>query len=247
VLALALVGTFQPEINANTKAMYTHMNKKFGMTHIPIHERVVELQKYKTKRLHDLRSAIEEQESELMSFTPVIDSKSRMIADRQRNSDIRASKEILNAAQSQSQSQNYNVQTVESGVGRDRGVDIADRLLEEARAVKIRKQELTIKLEQEQTEKFKPIGTSIGSNKLAQKNLFVGATFSQRQAMYDNIVTKKEQERIRNECNITSKWFQPNIGKSNDIIAQCKPERIVETIQERTERLYRTCNDYPIL
>jgi hypothetical protein len=224
--------TFQPRINPNTKAMYDHMDKRYGMQHVPIHERIGELQKYKNKRLHDLRAAIEEQQQEEMPFAPAIDTKSRQMANRQRKSDTMAA-----AQYGGDKSVTYD----ENGDPQE--IDVADRLLEEARQSKLRKQQLVQRLEREQAERDMPIGPSTGSTMIAQSNAFVGATFAQRQQMYENMLARKDQERQRAECESTSTWFQPNIGKSRDIIAEARPEQVVETANERTERLYRTDNE----
>ena len=33
-------------------------------------------------------------------------------------------------------------------------------------------------------------------------------------------------------------WYNPDIGRSEEIIAQCKPIRIIETVKERTQRMH---------
>jgi hypothetical protein len=133
--------------------------------------------------------------------------------------------------------------TREDSRGQMKDMDIADRLLEEAKAVNFRKQQLAQKLEREQLERDAPLGPSQGSSDLARSNHFVGASFAQRQQMYENILARKDQDRQKRECEVSAEWFKPDIGNSRDIVAACRPQQVVESANERTERLYRTDNE----
>ena len=211
--------TFQPLINPNTKAMFEKQEKQFGIEHVPIHERVADLQKFKNKRLHDLRAAVEESEEQTLTFAPSIDARSRQLADRGRQSE-RAIGEEKNGANTAP-------------------IDVADRLLGEGRAMENRKRELIVKLEQQQAVEHAPAAPSNGTKHLAQRSEFVGASFAQRQALYQEVVEKRAQERLRADADATAEWFQPQIGKSEEIVAASRPDQFVETAAERINRLYR--------
>ena len=219
--------TFQPTINPNTKAMFDRQEKQFGLEHVPIHERVADLQKYKTKKLHDLRSAVEESESETLTFAPVIDAHSRQLADRGRKADQDAAEALSEDADN---AHGHNKAT---------NMDVADRLLEEGRAAEVRKRDLAARIEREQAEINAPRALSTGSRNIAQSSEFVSASFAQRQALYQNVLNRKSQERRKIEADATAEWFQPNIGKSEEIVAASRPHQFVETSKERIKRLYK--------
>jgi len=213
--------TFQPLLNPNTKALFERQEKQYGLEHVPIHERVADLQKFKNKRLHDLRAAVEESEEQTLTFAPSIDARSRLLADRNRQADRTAA--------------------MANDPGRAGGpsMDVADRLLEEGRASDIRKRQLVAKMEREQAEENAPAAPSAGTKNLAQRSGFVGASFAQRQALYQEAVEKRAQDRQKADADATAEWFQPQIGKSGEIVAASRPDQFVETTAERINRLYR--------
>ena len=214
--------TFQPLLNPNTKALFERQEKQYGLEHVPIHERVADLQKFKNKRLHDLRAAVEESEEQTLTFAPSIDARSRVLADRNRQAD-------RTAAISEDEGRARN-----AGTG-----DVADRLLEEGRASDMRKRQLMTKWEQEQATENAPATLSAGTMNLAQRSGFVGASFAQRQALYQEAVETRAQARQRADADATAEWFHPQIGKSEEIVAASRPDQFVETSSERINRLYR--------
>ena len=56
---------------------------------------------------------------------------------------------------------------------------------------------------------------------------------------YQEVVEKRAQERLRADADATAEWFQPQIGKSEEIVAASRPDQFVETAAERINRLYR--------
>ena len=288
---------FQPEITAEARDRYAKLKKDYGVAHVPIHERVGELQKFKQKRLQDLRAAREEEEGRTNTYNPSIDKKSREIADRRRkeeemkrrvaledaiarkeggeeevagdaaalgtNSSHRMNKFSSAIAHALVDSNNENngpandaldsttaaamsgffhdskrdAETRETDFKNAVNEDVESRLMKEGRATEMKMMYLQVMRERELAEQSKQAKASKGTEKLAAQSSFVGASFAERQRMYRDKVQQRQAQRQMRVEQTTSQWFNPKIGKSALVVAAAKPERLVETKDERVERL----------
>ena len=297
--ARAAEHSFQPVITTGTSKHYDKLKKDYGVDHIPIHERIGELQKVKQKRMQDLRAALEEDEGRTYTFNPSIDKKSRELADRRRKEDEKHRlAELQRAAFEQQQRQddelisekghsrghkprhmgsfssavhsamvdsnNDNKGPSNSGLGdatqaalerffseegeksvEQREADlqaavteeVSDRLLKEGRATDMKMMYLQVMREREIEEQCKPAGLSKGTTRYIEESPFVGASFAERQRMYQEKVKQRQMHRQEQVEEKTRKWFHPHIGSATRVVAASNPKMLVESKTERTERL----------
>jgi hypothetical protein len=274
------------------------------VAHVPIHERVAELQKFKQKRLQDLRAAREEEEGRTNTYNPHIDKKSREIAERRKREEEARRRVALEEAVSRVEgadadgagggdttqavnrtaasssshrmnrfssaiahalvdSNNSNNGPANAALGsttaaamtgffhdsneeaaiRDReytnavSEDVESRLMKEGRATEMKMMYLQVMREKELEEQTTQAKASRGTEKLAAQSEFVGASFAERQRMYREKVQQRQAHRQMRVEQTASQWFNPKIGKSTAVLAAAKPERVVETKEERVQRL----------
>ncbi len=294
--------SFQPAITSQASKHYEKLKKEYGVDHVPIHERIGELQKVKQKRMQDLRAALEEDQGRSNTFNPHIDKKSREIAERRRKEDEnarlaelqrvameeqrRSEEEMLGSEGGQGHSKGHRAHKMSpfssaihaamvdsnndnkgpsnSGLGNatqaalerffgeeedtallDKGKDLhaavqedaPSRLLKEGRATEMKMMYLQVMREREIEEQCKPAPVSKGSAAIAEESLFVGASFAERQKMYQEKVKQRQMHRQAQAEASAAKYFHPNTMRATRVVAASNPKLLVETKSERDTRL----------
>ena len=299
-MAKAVQYPFSPQLLPSSQQKIEELSNKYGDTHVPIHERIGEMQKFKTKRLQDLSAAVEENQRKVLTFAPKIDPKSAEMAARKRQADDRLESMqthgndnamLLAQSTAMNPSDNVNIgydvttkelahplnkfnraiqsalvdsdnndasrpannELINSTATRiaefDKGghptvvdrksIDVATRLTNEGKLMHRKATHRIMQRDMEQAKAHAQKGVSKGTAKIAQGSEFVGATFAQRQQMYKDKIHNKQKERLKEAERASQDWFNPSIGKSDDIIAATHPEMVVETPEERAQRLYK--------
>lgn len=299
--ARAAEHSFQPAITSQASKHYEMLKKEYGVDHVPIYERVGELQKVKQKRMQDLREALEEEEGRSNTFNPSIDKKSREIAERKKRENENARAMALHQAAMVEQkkeeqdllgesedkpahrahrmspftsaihaamvdSNNDNKGPSNGGLGnatqaalerffgeeddstmeqKEKDLqaavteDAPSRLLKEGRATEMKMMYLQVMREREIAEQCKPAAVSKGSTAIAEESAFVGATFAERQKMYQEKVKQRQLHRQARTEATAANFFHPNTRRATRIVAASKPRMLVETKEERSTRLSR--------
>ena len=111
--------------------------------------------------------------------------------------------------------------------------DVESRLLKEGRATEMKMMYLQVMREKELEEQTKQAKSSKGTEKLAEKSKFVSASFAERQRMYKEMVEQRQAQRSMKVEQAAAKWFNPQIGNATSVLAVSKPDRIIETKDER--------------
>merc|ERR1711871_222001 len=109
--------------------------------------------------------------------------------------------------------------------------------LKEGRATEMKMMYLQVMREKELEEQTKQAKSSKGTEKLAEKSKFVSASFAERQRMYKEMVEQRQAQRSMKVEQAAAKWFNPQIGNATSVLAVSKPDRIIETKDERVHRL----------
>ena len=115
--------------------------------------------------------------------------------------------------------------------------DAPSRLLKEGRATEMKMMYLQVMRERELAEQCKPAAISKGSAAIAEESAFVGATFQERQKMYQEKVKQRQLRRQAQTEADAAKFFRPNTHGANRIVAASNPKMLVETKDERVTRL----------
>lgn len=149
--------TFQPTLNG----------KKSVDSHVPIHQRVVDLQRQKQRNLHQLRDNIEKEQTDL-SFKPKIAPRSSSLA-KERNSKYSADDSLLPSFRSITSTQDAIKELTQS----DHSNSVVNRLLSEGKRLQRRKQQLFMEREEEMFNECQKTSMSKGTQILARKSPLV--------------------------------------------------------------------------
>ena len=115
--------------------------------------------------------------------------------------------------------------------------DAPSRLLKEGRATEMKMMYLQVMREREIADQCKPAVVSKGSAAIAEESSFVGASFAERQKMYQVKVKQRQMHRQAQAEASAAKLFHPNTRRATRVVAASNPKMLVETKDERTTRL----------
>jgi hypothetical protein len=150
--------TFQPTIITKKSA---------DNSHVPIHQRVVDLQRQKQRNLHQLRDNIEKEQTDLI-FKPKLTPKSSSLA-KERNSRYSVDDNMFPSFRSIASTKDAIRELTES----DANTSVVDRLLSEGKRLQRRKQELFMEREEELFNECQKSALSKGTQILARKSPLV--------------------------------------------------------------------------
>jgi len=225
--------TFTPSIAPKTNLLIKDREGNYK----PIHERVADIQRCKTRMLLELQQGFEVDQGKHLTFAPKIDQKSRLLAQkRYESSGIGGAAAAAGGGggggEDVAASLDYSTNSLrfsatggggigEVGGGGAMSMSVGDRLLDEGRRAARRMQKLAADYEREQMEEMvlKPVCSSKGgfNSQLAKKSIYVAASFDERQEMYKARVQQQAAARRKEEEDKGESWFKPNIGRSEQI------------------------------
>ncbi|GMG16203.1 unnamed protein product [Phytophthora fragariaefolia] len=211
--------TFKPKINPTSKSMFNMMDYK------PIHHRVSDLQRAKAEYIERIREQLDLEECGPLSFTPMINPKSREIAHNKL-----AEREV----------DAY----IHERVGKPRTQKVTERLAEDADAAAERRLATQEYFDMLNEQPFAPKISETSKRIVEQKPEFK-MDFVARQQYFQSRDQEK-MEALEGFCGMNyaqgeQLTFKPDIGNAEGVLKQLRPDRCVETNQQKLYRL--TYND----
>ena len=200
--------SFTPEINAYSKILMDKYEQK------PIYERNEDFEKQKTNNIIKIRQEIEKEQKERCK--PKINSKSRKIAQMQRNN---GEYEEYEDVYERLYRENINKDTKNLGTRDMKECTFAP--------------------------KVNPISNLLVSNNGQNYNNNLDdyegynenmKDFLERQKMYEDLKKKKLEKNQKNNKDYT---FKPEINSNSDLLVKCNPERLGEKNLDKYSRLYQ--------
>ena len=200
--------SFTPEINAYSKILMDKYEQK------PIYERNEDFEKQKTNNIIKIRQEIEKEQKERCK--PKINSKSRKIAQMQRNN---GEYEEYEDVYERLYRENINKDTKNLGTRDMKECTFAP--------------------------KVNPISNLLVSNNGQNYNNNLDdyegynenmKDFLERQKIYEDLKKKKLEKNQKNNKDYT---FKPEINSNSDLLVKCNPERLGEKNLDKYSRLYQ--------
>ncbi|KAG7389869.1 hypothetical protein PHYPSEUDO_009383 [Phytophthora pseudosyringae] len=211
--------TFRPKINPTSKSMFCMVDYK------PIHHRVSDLQRAKVEYIERIREQLDLEECGPLSFTPMINPKSREIATNK-----------LAEREAEAFSQ-YSV-------GKPKSNKVTDRLAEDAEVTAERRLATQEYFDLVNEQSFAP-KISETSRKIVEQKPEFKMDFVARQE-YFHSRDQEKMEALEGFCEIDNArgerhTFKPDIGNAEGVLKQLRPDRCTKSSQQKLYRL--TYND----
>ncbi|KAH7460800.1 uncharacterized protein KRP23_14506 [Phytophthora ramorum] len=211
--------TFKPKINATSKSMFSMVDYK------PIHHRVSDLQRAKAEYIERIREQLDLEERGPLSFTPMINPKSREIAANklaEREADVFS----------------------QTNIGKPKSVKVTERLAEDADAIAERRLATQEYFDMLNEQPFAPKISDISRKIVEQKPEFK-MDFVARQEYFQSRDQEK-METLEGFCDMDFArgerlTFKPDIGNADGVLKQLRPDRRTESSHQKLYRL--TYND----
>ncbi|KAG4053450.1 hypothetical protein PC123_g11395 [Phytophthora cactorum] len=208
--------TFKPKINPTSKSMFSMVDYK------PIHHRVSDLQRAKAEYIERIREQLDEEECGPLSFTPMINPKSREIATNK-----------LAEKEAEALSQD----TIKS-------LKVTDRLANDADEIAERKLATQEYFDMLNEQPFAP-QISETSRKIVEQKPEFKMDFVARQEYFQSRDQEKMEAR-EGFCDMDyargeKLTFKPDIGNADGVLKHLRPDRCTESCQQKLYRL--TYND----
>ena len=199
--------TFRPVLNATTSAIAGYLGNQ------PIHQRLTAMQRAKNEHMHFLRASLEEAERLEAPFQPNIDPHSRKLAERKQSAGLvtqgNRAVDIPDSADGEEDSPTEILRLSR---------DVGTRLLQNAKELTRRKQQLVHQREEEISREFTQVRVSKGSRLIARSNPNVGLSFEGRQALYSQQVKNKALARKLEDEAKGRRWFSPELTEKSEAI-----------------------------
>ncbi|KAL3660657.1 hypothetical protein V7S43_014411 [Phytophthora oleae] len=208
--------TFKPKINPTSKSMFSMVDYK------PIQHRVSDLQRAKAEYIERIREQLDIEECGPLSFTPMINPKSREIAANKL---------------AEREADQYTV-------GKSKSYQVTDRLAEDADAIAERRLATQEYVDMLNEQPFAPKISEISRKIVEQKPEFQ-MDFVARQEYFQSRDQEK-METLEGFCDMDyargeKLTFKPDIGNAEGVLKHLRPDRCTESSQQKLYRL--TYND----
>ncbi|KAK1944448.1 hypothetical protein P3T76_004360 [Phytophthora citrophthora] len=209
--------TFKPRINPTSKSMFSMVDYK------PIHHRVSDLQRAKAEYIERIREQLDLEECGSLPFTPVINPKSREIAENKL---------------AEREAEAYNQHT------KPKTYEVTDRLAEDADAMAERRLATQEYVDMLNEQPFVPKISEV-SKKIVELKPEFQMDFVARQEYFQSRDQEK-MEALEGFCDMDytrggKLTFKPDIGNAEGVLKHLRPERSAESSQQKLYRL--TYND----